>query len=224
MMLLVLHEAVASPCFVRMESDPVMLPLTKSVWLCRFLLQSLEDLDTSLRKLNSRLFVVRGQPTDVFPRLFKVSAGSERRQWDSFCSPGFPCRLSEMICPRKWKRPELDSLLLLKLGANAVWSACQQNGNCVKEKNSVKPVSCWKVPSSVQTWAVTSYSTPDATGFFRCFLGLSQQDLLGFFLHQKFKGEVSCLTRGVSCLSLLCLLGKKAFRRSLLAFPGVNDW
>nr|XP_008541635.1 PREDICTED: cryptochrome-2 [Equus przewalskii] len=36
-----------------------------------FLLQSLEDLDTSLRKLNSRLFVVRGQPADVFPRLFK---------------------------------------------------------------------------------------------------------------------------------------------------------
>lgn len=41
--------------------------------LHRFLLQSLEDLDNSLRKLNSRLFVVRGQPTDVFPRLFKVS-------------------------------------------------------------------------------------------------------------------------------------------------------
>ncbi|CAG04151.1 unnamed protein product [Tetraodon nigroviridis] len=38
----------------------------------RFLLQSLEDLDSSLRKLNSRLFVIRGQPTDVFPRLFKA--------------------------------------------------------------------------------------------------------------------------------------------------------
>ncbi|KAL2089063.1 hypothetical protein ACEWY4_015962 [Coilia grayii] len=37
----------------------------------RFLLESLEDLDNSLRRLNSRLFVVRGQPTDVFPRLFK---------------------------------------------------------------------------------------------------------------------------------------------------------
>ncbi|KAM3870060.1 cryptochrome-2 [Diretmus argenteus] len=37
----------------------------------RFLLESLEDLDISLRKLNSRLFVVRGQPTDVFPRIFK---------------------------------------------------------------------------------------------------------------------------------------------------------
>ncbi|XP_060932497.1 cryptochrome-2 [Limanda limanda] len=37
----------------------------------RFLLESLEDLDRSLKKLNSRLFVIRGQPTDVFPRLFK---------------------------------------------------------------------------------------------------------------------------------------------------------
>ncbi|XP_022093922.1 cryptochrome-1-like [Acanthaster planci] len=37
----------------------------------RFLLQCLEDLDSSLRKLNSRLFLVRGQPSDVFPKLFK---------------------------------------------------------------------------------------------------------------------------------------------------------
>ncbi|XP_071346620.1 cryptochrome-2 isoform X2 [Trachinotus anak] len=36
-----------------------------------FLLEALEDLDSSLKKLNSRLFVIRGQPTDVFPRLFK---------------------------------------------------------------------------------------------------------------------------------------------------------
>uniref|UniRef100_A0A4W3JNX9 Cryptochrome/DNA photolyase FAD-binding domain-containing protein n=1 Tax=Callorhinchus milii TaxID=7868 RepID=A0A4W3JNX9_CALMI len=39
------------------------------IFLFRFLLQCL---DTSLRKLNSRLFVIRGQPADVFPRLFKV--------------------------------------------------------------------------------------------------------------------------------------------------------
>ena len=45
--------------------------------LTRFLLQSLEDLDSSLRKLNSRLFVIRGQPTDVFPRLFKVIQSSD---------------------------------------------------------------------------------------------------------------------------------------------------
>ncbi|XP_004708484.1 cryptochrome-2 [Echinops telfairi] len=37
----------------------------------RFLLQSLADLDARLRTLHSRLFVVRGQPADVFPRLFK---------------------------------------------------------------------------------------------------------------------------------------------------------
>uniref|UniRef100_A0A672L2R4 Cryptochrome-1-like n=1 Tax=Sinocyclocheilus grahami TaxID=75366 RepID=A0A672L2R4_SINGR len=37
----------------------------------RFLLQCLEDLDSSLRKLNSCLFVVRGQPANIFPRLFK---------------------------------------------------------------------------------------------------------------------------------------------------------
>ena len=39
--------------------------------LWRFLLQCLEDVDDSLRRLNSRLFVVRGQPADVFPRLFR---------------------------------------------------------------------------------------------------------------------------------------------------------
>ncbi|KAM7301219.1 cryptochrome-1-like [Ixodes scapularis] len=37
----------------------------------RFLLQCLEDLDARLRKLNSRLFVIRGQPADVFPKLIK---------------------------------------------------------------------------------------------------------------------------------------------------------
>lgn len=43
----------------------------------RFLLQSLEDLDTSLRKLNSRLFVIRGQPAHVLPELF--------REWGTTC-------------------------------------------------------------------------------------------------------------------------------------------
>ncbi|XP_046393096.1 cryptochrome-1-like isoform X1 [Ischnura elegans] len=37
----------------------------------RFLLQCLEDLDRSLKKLNSRLFVIRGQPADALPKLFK---------------------------------------------------------------------------------------------------------------------------------------------------------
>ena len=43
----------------------------------RFLLESLEDLDQSLRKLNSRLFVIRGQPAGVLPRLFK--------EWSTTC-------------------------------------------------------------------------------------------------------------------------------------------
>lgn len=38
----------------------------------RFLLESLEDLDRGLRKLNSRLFVIRGQPAGVLPKLFRV--------------------------------------------------------------------------------------------------------------------------------------------------------
>lgn len=36
----------------------------------RFLLQCLEDLDSSLRKIDSRLYVLRGQPNDVFPKIF----------------------------------------------------------------------------------------------------------------------------------------------------------
>lgn len=37
----------------------------------RFLLGALKDLDCSLRKLNSRLFVVRGKPEEVLPKLFQ---------------------------------------------------------------------------------------------------------------------------------------------------------
>lgn len=37
----------------------------------RFLLQCLEDLDSNLRKINSRLFVLRGQPNDIFPKIFE---------------------------------------------------------------------------------------------------------------------------------------------------------
>uniref|UniRef100_A0A803W4C4 Cryptochrome-1 n=1 Tax=Ficedula albicollis TaxID=59894 RepID=A0A803W4C4_FICAL len=49
---------------------PLMLDIGRLKQI-RFLLQCLEDLDANLRKLNSRLFVIRGQPADVFPRLFK---------------------------------------------------------------------------------------------------------------------------------------------------------
>lgn len=37
----------------------------------RFLQESLDDLDKNLRKLNSRLYVVRGDPKKTFPKLFK---------------------------------------------------------------------------------------------------------------------------------------------------------
>ncbi|KAM4743813.1 cryptochrome circadian regulator 5 isoform 2-T3 [Anableps anableps] len=38
----------------------------------RFLIGALKDLDCSLRKLNSRLFVLRGKPEAVFPELFNM--------------------------------------------------------------------------------------------------------------------------------------------------------
>lgn len=50
----------------------LLITFPSFVSVSRFLLEALEDLDSSLKKLNSRLFVIRGQPTDVFPRLFKV--------------------------------------------------------------------------------------------------------------------------------------------------------
>lgn len=56
------------------------------LFVSRFLLQCLEDLDASLRKLNSRLFVIRGQPTDVFPRLFKVKTVERKMQSYTFIS------------------------------------------------------------------------------------------------------------------------------------------
>lgn len=37
----------------------------------RFLIQSLQDLDNSLKKLGSRLFLIKGSPEDIFPRLLK---------------------------------------------------------------------------------------------------------------------------------------------------------
>ncbi|XP_051884821.1 cryptochrome-1-like [Pristis pectinata] len=54
---------ILDPCFAGSSNIQI------NWW--RFLIQCLEDLDTSLKKLKSRLFVIRGQPTDVFPRLFK---------------------------------------------------------------------------------------------------------------------------------------------------------
>jgi cryptochrome len=37
----------------------------------RFLLECLRDLDNSLKKFGTRLYIVQGHPIDVFPRLIK---------------------------------------------------------------------------------------------------------------------------------------------------------
>lgn len=37
----------------------------------RFLIQSLQDLNKNFQKLGSKLLVIRGQPAEVFPPLFK---------------------------------------------------------------------------------------------------------------------------------------------------------
>lgn len=37
----------------------------------RFLIQTLEDLDKSLRKMGTRLFVIKGSPDEIFPKLLK---------------------------------------------------------------------------------------------------------------------------------------------------------
>jgi cryptochrome len=37
----------------------------------RFLIQSLQDLDINLKKIGSRLFIVKGTPAETFQKLFK---------------------------------------------------------------------------------------------------------------------------------------------------------
>lgn len=51
--------------------DPWFVSSSASANKWRFLLQCLEDIDNSLRKMGSRLFVIRGQPNHVFPHLLK---------------------------------------------------------------------------------------------------------------------------------------------------------
>ncbi|CAF93039.1 unnamed protein product [Tetraodon nigroviridis] len=76
----------------------------------RFLLEALEDLDCSLKKLNSRLFVVRGQPTDVFPRLLKVGAGPVRSlvfqsadRAGAMIRASCRCLILSVCVPQEWK-------------------------------------------------------------------------------------------------------------------------
>ncbi|XP_022085334.1 cryptochrome-2-like isoform X2 [Acanthaster planci] len=52
--------------------DPVFVKSgTVGINRWRFLLQSLRDLDEGLKRLGSRLYVLRGKPTEVFPDIFK---------------------------------------------------------------------------------------------------------------------------------------------------------
>lgn len=51
--------------------DPHFGPGKVGILRYNFLLESLADLDASLRRLGSRLFVARGKPGDVIPCLFK---------------------------------------------------------------------------------------------------------------------------------------------------------
>lgn len=37
----------------------------------RFLIQSLRDLDASLKKIGSRLFLIKGKPVETFQKIFK---------------------------------------------------------------------------------------------------------------------------------------------------------
>ncbi|KAL0994616.1 hypothetical protein UPYG_G00124920 [Umbra pygmaea] len=57
------------PLYVLDPDDPNNTNVGINRW--RFLIGSLKDLDCSLRKLNSRLFVVRGKSEEVFPKLFQ---------------------------------------------------------------------------------------------------------------------------------------------------------
>lgn len=57
--------------------SPQLVSKSLSLTLLRFLLQCLDDLDQSLRRLNSRLFVIRGQPAEKLPILFK--------KWNTTC-------------------------------------------------------------------------------------------------------------------------------------------
>ncbi|XP_046893307.1 cryptochrome circadian regulator 5 isoform X2 [Hypomesus transpacificus] len=57
------------PVFVLEPGTPSKVPVSDNRW--RFLLGALRDLDSSLRKLNSRLYVVRGEAEKVLPKLFE---------------------------------------------------------------------------------------------------------------------------------------------------------
>lgn len=52
----------------------------------RFLIQTLEDLDKSLRKIGTRLFVIKGSPEEIFPKLLK-KWDVKRLTWEQDIEP-----------------------------------------------------------------------------------------------------------------------------------------
>lgn len=65
-----------------------------------FLLQSLRDLDKSLSQCGSRLFVVRGKPTEMLPYLFK-KWDVTRLSFESDCEPYSETRDAVVSCLAK---------------------------------------------------------------------------------------------------------------------------
>lgn len=63
------NDFVLRPIFILDPGIVQWLRVGPNRW--RFLQQSLVDLDQNLRKVNSRLYVVRGNPSEVFPKLFQ---------------------------------------------------------------------------------------------------------------------------------------------------------
>ncbi|KAG8568157.1 hypothetical protein GDO81_013907 [Engystomops pustulosus] len=57
------------PIFILDPWFPRNMKVSVNRW--RFLIEALKDLDENLKMINSRLFVVRGKPAEVFPQLFK---------------------------------------------------------------------------------------------------------------------------------------------------------
>ncbi|XP_073513511.1 cryptochrome-1-like [Phyllobates terribilis] len=57
------------PIFILDPWFPKNMKVSVNRW--RFLIESLRDLDENLKRINSRLFVVRGKPAEVFPQLFR---------------------------------------------------------------------------------------------------------------------------------------------------------
>ncbi|XP_075046564.1 cryptochrome-1-like isoform X2 [Mixophyes fleayi] len=57
------------PIFILDPWFPRNMGVSANRW--RFLIEALKDLDENLKKISSRLFVVRGKPAEVFPLLFE---------------------------------------------------------------------------------------------------------------------------------------------------------